>query len=229
MRIPREFLVGTLSSLFAALLIAAMSLVVHGIRIEAIAVRVVVSLLYVLLLVGTAFIFLAGGPGRIDPASRVPRFGRWPKTIAVTGLVIGLVPLVWAFIPYSILPLRIRAENHGRYTVLVSDQAFFLVKIPESPASDAIVDRGRCQLSWLVAPVQRDKPLLIFPGGSADFKCEILNPIAYRRFVQSENMDIEVLLTNGHGLVVSATMGLNKHALENHWLAFEFKDQAGTF
>ena len=220
MKVPRDFVIGTLNSLFAAALVAAMSLVVRGVSPRDISARVLVPGLYMLLLIGATFVFLSQEQSRINPGIRLPRFGRWPKIIAIAGLVVGLVPLVWAFIPYSIPPLRIQVRNHGKYAVLISDQAWFHITLPDSPVSDTVVDRGTCQLSWLVEPLQRDKPLLVFPDETVEMKCQILNPVAYRRFLQSEKMDIQVFLTNGQGNGGAATMPLNKHALENH-LAFD--------
>jgi len=229
MKIPRDFLIGTLSSLFATALVTAMSLVVQGVSPGDISVPVLVPGLYVLLLIGATFVFLSQEQSRINPGMRLPRFGRWPKIITLAGLLVGLVPLVWAFIPYTILPLRIQIRNHSKYAVLISDQAWFHITLPNSPVSDIVVDRGRCQLSWLAEQLQRDKPLLVFPDGTAEMKCQILNPVAYRRFLQSENMDIQVFLTNGQGNVAAATMPLNGHTLENHWLLIEFKDQQRSF
>jgi hypothetical protein len=192
-------------------------------------IRFFVVGLYVALLVAAIFVLVAKQQSRVDPARRLPRFKRWTKWVAAASVVVGVLPLVWIFIPYSIAPLRIRVNNSSRYTVLVSVQAFFHIKLPETPVPDSIVERGRCQISWLTEPLQRDKPLMIFSGASADFKCQILNPIAFRRFIDSENMDIEVTLNDGHGNTATATMELNQHTLKNHWLLFEFKDQQRSF
>lgn len=185
--------------------------------------------LYFALLTAAIFVFVSKQQSRVEPTRRLPRFKRWTKGVAAASVAVGMLPLVWVFIPYSIAPLKMRVNNSGKYTVLVSDQAFFHIKLPETPASDSIAERGRCQVSWLTEPLQRDKPLMIFSGASADFKCQILNPLAFRRFIDSENMDIEVFLDDGHGNTAAATMELNQHALKNHWLVFEFKDQQHSF
>jgi hypothetical protein len=227
-KIPRDLVVGTISSLLAAALVAAMSLVsgiVQGryTREISVSVRPLLVILYVVLLAGTVFVLVSGRPSQIDPLRRLPRFGRWPKVASVTATILALLPVIWSFVPYSIPPFQIQVRNHGKYGIVIKDQAVFYIKVPESPASNRFVTSGMCQMFWFEPPAQRDKPLLVFPEGTADLKCQMLDPLEYQSFVESGKMEVELSIVDSDGNNSWATMALNNHALESHWMIFEFR------
>jgi hypothetical protein len=142
---------------------------------------------------------------------------------SVTATILALIPVIWSFVPYSIPPFRMQVRNHRKYGILIKDQAVFYIEMPESPASNRFVTSGMCQVFWFEPPAQRNKPLLVFPEERADLKCQMLSPVEYQSFVESEKMEVVLSIVNSDGDTASATMALNKHALESHWMIFEFR------
>jgi hypothetical protein len=107
--------------------------------------------------------------------------------------------------------------------VLFQDEAIFHILLPDSPVSQIIVDLGFCSLFWFPIPQQRDKPLVVARDEAADFECRILNPKAYRRYLEAEHMDVELVLVDNSGNNVSSVMHFSKHAVQEHWMIFELR------
>jgi hypothetical protein len=171
---------------------------------------------------GAAVIIFAKRRSQFDQDIKIHRFRRWLRIAASFAVVIGIAPLVWAFLPHSIPSLKLSVRNQSKYGILIPDQEEFFIMLPESPSSQSIAATGRCKLSWFPPPPQRDKPLVVISGETAQFECYILNPRAYRRYLELEYTDVEMYLNNSDGKVVRGTMAFNNHSLQEHWMEFDF-------
>jgi hypothetical protein len=222
---PRDFTLGqVMSSLAASLIVAVIVMLSKKIAygdIDERSVKIALLCLYAALASGGVYVLADRQPSGLDSRVRVSRFRRRTKLLTSIGLTAGAALLVWAFLPYSIPCLKLEVRNHKQYGILFHDEAPFRITMPESPASERIVDRGLCSLSWFPTPQQPDKPLVIMRGESAEFKCEILNPIAFRRYLDAENMDLQLLLVDSDGESIPATTHFSKHAVRDHWLVFD--------
>jgi hypothetical protein len=223
----REIAVGTIGSLAASVALTAMGLlsrrVAHGEYPGDLLIKALVVGLYLILFAGGVFILTAKYASLLEPQRRIYRFGKWPKIMAVVVLVIGLVLVGWSFVPYSLPPLKVRVINHTPYSVLLSDEADFFIKVPDSAESSLSAGAGACQLSWLETPTQRDKPILVSKDNSVNLVCRIVNPVRYRRWFRSENMKLDVWLHKDDGTNVMGTLAFNRNSVENYWITFELK------
>jgi len=142
MKLPRDFTVGTLSSLPAGCILTAMGILsrlVVGRTYNEMSIKAVLLCLYAALVTGGLHLLASTRPSQINNQVRIPRFSRRVRVMSAIGLALGAAFLAWAFLPYSMPTLKIRVGNHSKYGMIFPDLAAFHVVIPDSPAGSAEV------------------------------------------------------------------------------------------
>lgn len=178
---------------------------------------------YAVLVILAAYILRARRASFVDPQLSIPRFGRLTKTVTLLALVLAIIPLALALVPYSMPEIQIRAENQGPDAVMISDHAEFFLRVPESPLSDRVVATGRCELRRLLGSEASDRALVIPPSRSLYLRGRIVNPRSYRRFFDLEYMTLQLVLHVKDGRILHAEVPFTRHSLERHWIMFEIR------
>lgn len=215
------------STILAGLILAAMGLVwraaLGGADYEEATAQVIMACLYGALIVFAVFVFVAKLRSQVDPDLSIFRFGMLAKTLAIIALVLAIVPLGWMFIPYSLPDLNIRVDNMRAENVLISDHAEFFIKEPESPLSDRVVAAGRCELHRLLEEGSEERPLEIAPGKSLYLRGRLMNPRRYRRFLESQYMTLQVIVSVRGGGLQHVEIPFTMHSIEKHGIIVQIR------
>jgi hypothetical protein len=222
----RESLPDAIGGVLSAVFLAIIGLLSGAFGIDTqLSLRLAIAGIFLLFVIGTAYVLAARRQGTVDPRQYYPRFSKKIRVLAVSALVAGTAMMVWALWPYSIPDYPILLVNNTANELSILDKPEISLWLDVALGDDVPLLSGRLELLCDSCRRTTNGEYIIPPESETSAYLRVPNPTRYKQYFESGEVYMILVIKHRNGSWASSgdAIDFDRDAFENYYTPIKLK------